>query len=232
MDAVCKFCKQPFSYTFKQRREVEREVCDPCRESRRRWARKKVRRRADRALAKLRTRRKVWKRLQVSAKDFAQERKQLAPGEWLPREVLAQKLGMSERAVRLIEEQALKKLRGSTLLWEAYDKVKQTGGSLGGFMEELAAALRERDEARVLDMQQELLSLWERHDALRRLGLELDDWLGPVVELNEGWPEWSAVQDGAQSTMLAAAAEMKVLIMKAQKALMRELGKIPFVEPK
>jgi len=232
MDAVCKFCKQPFSYTFKERREVEREVCDPCRESRRRWARKKVRRKADRVLAKLRTRRKVWKRLQVSAKDFAEERKMLAPGEWLPREVLAQKLGMSERAVRLIEEQALNKLRGSTLLWEAYDKVKKTGGSLGGFMEELAAALRERDEARVLDMQQELLSLWERHAALRRLGLELDDWLGPVVELNEGWPEWSAMRDDAQSTMLAAAAEMKVLIMKAQKALMRELGKIPFVEPK
>ena len=232
MEAICKFCQQPFTYTFKERRAVEREVCDPCRESRRRWARKKVRRKADRALEKLRTRRKVWKRLQVSAQDFAEERKQLAPGEWLPREVLAKKLGMSERAVRLIEEQALQKLRGSTLLWEAYDKVKQTGGSLGGFMEELAAALRERDEARVLDLQQELLSLWERQEALRRLGLELDDWLGPVVELNEGWPEWSAVRDDAQSTLLAAAADMKALIMKAQKALLRELGKIPFVEPK
>ena len=43
-----------------------------------RWARKKVRRKADRALAKLRTRRKVWKRLQVSAKDFAEERKSCA----------------------------------------------------------------------------------------------------------------------------------------------------------
>jgi transcriptional regulator with XRE-family HTH domain len=149
----------------------------------------------------------------------------------LTRAELAERLGISERAVQRIEERALARLRSSTELQEAHDKFKQSGKPLLDlFLEHVGMAVRERDETRVLGMQQELFALWERHDALRRLGLELDDWL-LVVELNEGWPEWSAVRDDAQSTMLAAAREMKVLIMKAQKALMRELGKIPFGEP-
>jgi hypothetical protein len=52
-----------------------------------------------------------------------------------------------------------------------------------------------------------------------------------VVEMNEGWPEWAAIQDDAQSVILAAAAEINVLIVKVQRSLMRELGKIPFAEP-
>jgi len=62
------------------------------------------------------------------------------------------------------------------------------------------------------------------------LGLGLDDWL-VVVEMNEGWPEWAAIQDDAQSVILAAAAEINVFIVKVQRSLMRELGKIPFAEP-
>lgn len=226
MDAVCKYCHRPFSYEFKEdaKRVRDREVCDECYDCRMRWARKKARRLKD-----LRDKRRKVLRFQMSTRrDF----RKLEPGEMLTHEELAEGLGISERAVRRIEESALAKLRGSTELKEAYSKFKQSGKPLMDlFMEHVGMAVRERDAARALDMQQELFELWERHDALRRLGLELDDWLGPVAELNEGWPEWSAVRDDARSTLLAAAAEMKALIMKTQKALMQELGKLPFAEP-
>jgi hypothetical protein len=224
-EAVCKYCHRPFCYEFKEeaKREREREVCDECHECRLRWARKKVRRLKDRREA----RRKALRFQKTSARDF----RKLEPGEMLTRAELAQRLGISERAVQCIEERALAKLRSSTELQEAYGKFKQSGKPrMDLFLEHVGMAMRERDEARVMDWQQELFGLWERHDAWRRMGLELDDWL-LAVEMNEGWPEWSAVRDDAQSTMLAAAREMNGLIMKAQKALMRELGKIPFAEP-
>ena len=224
-EAVCKYCHRPFSYEFKEdaKREREREVCDECYECRLRWARKKVRRLKDRREA----RRKALRFQMTSARDF----RKLEPGEMLTRAELAARFGISERAVQRIEERALAKLRSSTELQEAYGKFKQSGKPLMDlFLEHVGMAVRERDETCVLDMQQELFALWERHDALRRMSMELDDWL-LVVEMNEGWPEWSAARDDAQSTMLAAAREMRVLIMKAQKALMRELGKIPFAEP-
>jgi len=225
MDAVCKYCHRPFSYEFKEdaKRVRERGVCDECYDCRMRWARKKARRLKD-----LRDKRSKVLRVQMSTRrDF----RKLDPGDMLTHEELAAGLGISERAVRRIEESALKKLRGSTELKEAYGKFKQSGKPLVDLIiKELGKSLRKRDAARALELQQELFELWEQHDALRRMGLGLDDWL-VVVEMNEGWPEWAAIQDDAQSVILAAAAEINVLIVKVQRSLMQELGKIPFAEP-
>ena len=117
MDAICKFCQLPFTYERGPKRERLRVVCDPCRESRRHWLRKRVRRTGNSKKRHLRARRVVVRRMQVSAKDF--EKLKLAPGEFVPREILAEKLGISEAEVIRIEGQALKKLRGSTLVQEA-----------------------------------------------------------------------------------------------------------------
>ena len=201
MEAICKYCKQPFTYAFKQQRKVEREVCDPCRDSRRHWARKKVKRSAESKERQRRARRRELRLLRVTAKDFAPRE----PGEFLPRRELAAKLGISEAEVIRIEEQALNKLRGSTLLQEAYGKFKQDGKPLMEmFIEQLGERMRGRDEARVMAMQQELVAMWQRHDAWSLVGRK-----DPVAR--------------------TAALEIKTEIEKCRTALLRELGKIPFV---
>ena len=204
MEAICKFCQLPFTYERGPQRERLRVVCDPCRESRRHWLRKRVRRTGNSKKRHLRARRVVVRRMQVSAKDF--EKLKLEPGEFVPREMLAEKLGISEAEVIRIEGQALKKLRGSTLVQEAYGKFIQGGKPLlETLWEELSQLMRERDEARLMAMQQELVRWWQRHDAWRVVGRK-----DPVAR--------------------AAAVEIKAEIEKCRTALLRELGKIPFVE--
>ena len=208
MDAICKFCQLPFTYERGPKRERLRVVCDPCRESRRHWLRKRVRRTGNRKKRHLHARRLVVRRMHISAKDFEKEKERLKlePGDFLPRDILAEKLGVSEAEVIRIEGEALKKLRGSTLLQEAYGKFIQGGKPLlDTLWEALSELMRERDEARVMAMQQELVRWWQRHDAWSVVGRK-----DPVAR--------------------AAALEIKAEIEKCRTALLRELGKIPFVE--
>jgi len=146
--------------------------------------------------------------MRISAKDFVKERDrlELEPGEFLPLGTLAEKLGMTVAVVFRIEEQALKKLRGSTPLQEAYGKFKQDGKPmLDLFVEQLGEQMRARDEARLMALQHELVTMWQRHDA---------------------WDEVGRQDQVARE----AAVEIRAEIEKCRTALLRELGKVPFVE--
>jgi len=161
--AQCRYCHQEFEYEPAMSqgrrggaRQSAREICDECRAGRQHWLKR------------------VGK-----AKDRAERLNSVAPrstayGDFgLTTEATAARLRISTRQVERAEASALKKLRNSPELREAYDKYKEEGLPL---VEYIRAVLRELllrpRQAEMLDYQLELLE-WSRIlDAAERAGVQ------------------------------------------------------------
>lgn len=149
--ATCKFCLQAFEYLAPAGERRRRTVCDPCRETRKKWLRKQ------------------WKQRQPRPARRAERAK---PGEFRSRPAMARDLGLTLAQVRQAEDSALAKLRSSPQLQEAYAYYKEDGLP---FLKELLAALQEAPpETTLLDRALELLGHWRVHDEVRARGLVAD----------------------------------------------------------
>jgi hypothetical protein len=159
--ARCKYCRQRFEYEVKVApvrrpsgemgaRKVSRDVCDDCQASRQRWLTKKTRPR--RALG-------------IGA----------VAGEFTSRHIIAKKLGLTYSQAEELERRALFKLRSSSELKQAYDKFKEAGMPLvEEIREQIRAAVAAREEDRILELQLQLLDMWQVHDLAKALGMTDD----------------------------------------------------------
>jgi len=167
--AQCKFCKQEFEYELKEcghgpcrtgqrgTRVVTRDVCDACREGRKRYSK-----RLDKAKVKAKA---MPRRGSAPSRDSVPGRGSVPVhfqglGFGLEVEAVAVRLRLTVDQVKKAEASALAKLRSSPALRQAYDNYKEAGLPL---VENIRQILRD--------------SLWRpREDEMVGFQLELMEW--------------------------------------------------------
>jgi len=181
--AECKFCKQEFEYELKEcghvhpgpggqglvagTRVVTRDVCDACREGRKRYSK-----RLDKAKAKAKA---MPSRGSAPGQGSAPVHFQ-GIGFGLEVETVAMRLRLTLDQVKKAEASALAKLRSSPALRQAYDNYKEAGLPRVEYIRHMLRELlwRPREDA-VVDYQLELMEWHRILDSAERQGVSKQD---------------------------------------------------------